>query len=60
MIARLGRLACDCRTLFGPTGYAHVDLQVDDRDKPWILEVNENPCLPPYTGLMAAAAREFK
>ena len=57
LLARLTRLARDCWTLFGLRGWARVDLRVDLGGRPWILEVNANPCLSPDAGFAAALAR---
>jgi len=51
----LSDLARQCWTLFGLEGYARVDFRVDDRGRPWIIEVNANPCLSPDAGFLAAA-----
>jgi D-alanine-D-alanine ligase len=51
-------LACHARAcwdLFGVRGYARVDFRVDSAGKPFILEVNMNPCLTPDAGFAAAA-----
>ncbi len=52
-LARLSRAVWD---LFGLAGYARVDFRVDAAGRPWVLEVNTNPCLAPDAGLAAAAA----
>ncbi|MEX0703252.1 MAG: hypothetical protein WD069_14255 [Planctomycetales bacterium] len=54
--AELERLALACWRLFGLRGYARVDFRVDDGGRPWILEVNANPCLSPDAGFAAALA----
>jgi len=50
-------LCARCWALFGLRGAARVDLRVDEEGRPWLLEVNANPCLAPDAGFMAAAAR---
>lgn len=41
--------------LFGLSGYARIDYRVDARGRPFILEVNTNPCIAPDAGFFAAA-----
>ena len=53
----LTTLATQCWTLFGLRGYARVDVRMDERGVPWVLEVNANPCLARDAGFVAAAAR---
>jgi len=57
LLARLSELALKCWALFDLRGYARVDFRVDDNNRPWILEVNANPCLSPDAGFQAATAR---
>ena len=54
LLAELERLALRCREVFGLGGYARVDFRVDAQGRPWILEVNSNPCLSPDSGFAAA------
>jgi D-alanine-D-alanine ligase len=42
---------------FDLTGYARVDFRVDRAGRPYILEINANPCLAADAGFCAAAAR---
>ncbi|BEQ15406.1 D-alanine--D-alanine ligase family protein [Desulfoferula mesophila] len=51
------RLARACWQLFGLRGWARVDFRVDRLGRPWILEVNANPCLSGDAGFVAAAAQ---
>lgn len=44
-----------CWELFGIRDYARVDFRVDANGRPWILEINANPCLSSDAGFMAAA-----
>src|SRR5882672_1138974 len=57
LLARLEDTAKTCWRLFGLSGYARVDFRVDGEGRPWVLEVNVNPCLSPDAGFAAAAAR---
>jgi D-alanine-D-alanine ligase len=57
LAVELERLAKSCWDLFGLAGYARVDFRIDREGKPWILEVNVNPCLNPDAGFAAAAAQ---
>jgi len=54
LLERLTDLARACWDLFHLRGYARVDFRVDARNRPWILEVNANPCLSPDAGFNAA------
>jgi D-alanine-D-alanine ligase len=57
LLEELARLARSCWYLFGLRGYARVDFRVDERGRPWILEINANPCLSPDAGFAAALDR---
>jgi D-alanine-D-alanine ligase len=52
----LSDLALETARLFGIRGYARVDFRTDLEGRPFILEVNANPCLDPHAGFAAAAA----
>jgi D-alanine-D-alanine ligase len=56
LAVQLEKLAQSCWDLFNLAGYARVDFRIDAEGKPWILEVNVNPCLNPDGGFAAAAA----
>lgn len=57
LLEELKRLASEAWRLFGLRGWARVDFRVDVRGRPWILELNANPCLSPDAGFMAAVVR---
>ena len=52
---QLRRVAIAAWRLVGGTGYGRVDLRVDERGRPWILEVNANPDIAPDAGLARMA-----
>jgi D-alanine-D-alanine ligase len=56
IIKSLKTIAVECWNLFGLKGYARVDFRVDGSGKPWVLEINANPCLSPDGGFAAASA----
>lgn len=43
--------------IFGLSGYARVDLRLDEAGTPCILEVNTNPCIAAGAGFEASAAQ---
>jgi D-alanine-D-alanine ligase len=57
LLLLLKETALKCWHCFGLNGYARVDFRVDASGRPWILEINANPCLSPDAGFAAAAAR---
>lgn len=57
LIESLKAIAGACWDLFDLRGYARVDFRVDCAGKPWVLEVNTNPCLSPDAGFAAALER---
>jgi len=57
LLEKLADLAVRCWRLFDLKGYARVDFRVDEMGRPWILEINANPCLSEDAGFYAAARR---
>jgi len=54
LLMRLEQMAKRSWQIFGLGGYARVDFRVDADGRPWILEINTNPCLSPDAGFAAA------
>ena len=57
LLAKLRAIAARCWDFFNLSGYARVDFRVDEENRPWVLEINTNPCLSPDGGFYAAADR---
>jgi D-alanine-D-alanine ligase len=57
LLENLAGIARKCWRAFDLQGYARVDFRVDQDGRPWVLEVNANPCLSPDAGFAAAAER---
>jgi D-alanine-D-alanine ligase len=57
LVACLVTVSRECWTAFELKGYARVDFRVDADGRPWVLEINTNPCISPDAGFMAAADR---
>jgi D-alanine-D-alanine ligase len=58
MLGLLSKYALKCWDVFGLRGYARVDFRVDADGKPWVLEINANPCLSSDAGFIAAAEQK--
>jgi D-alanine-D-alanine ligase len=54
LLRKLEEMALKCWNGFDLNGYARVDFRVDADGRPWILEINANPCLSPDAGFAAA------
>jgi len=57
LLEELKAIAYLCWGTFELRGYARIDFRVDENNKPFVLEVNANPCLSPDAGFIAAANR---
>jgi len=57
LLKDLRHLSERCWEVFGLRGYARVDFRVDTQGRPWVLEINANPCLSPDAGFAQAATR---
>lgn len=55
LVDELQSLAKAVYELFGNSGYARVDFRVDEHKRPFILEMNSNPCIAADSGFIAAA-----
>ncbi len=55
LLGELRRIALECWRLFDLRGHARVDFRVDEAGRPWVLEVNANPCISPEAGFAAIA-----
>jgi D-alanine-D-alanine ligase len=58
LTAQIGAIARAAWRTVGGSGYGRVDMRIDHRGRPWVLEVNANPDVSPSAGLarMALAA----
>ncbi len=55
LMSEVSQLAIRCWHLFQLRGYARVDFRVGAKQRPYVLEVNANPCLSRDAGFVAAA-----
>jgi len=53
----LKRIALKCWNVLNLKGYARVDFRVSKDNKPYVLEINANPCISPDAGFYAAACQ---
>lgn len=57
LLEELRCIAQKCWEGFDLRGYARVDVRVDAHNRPWVLEINANPCISPNGGFMAASEK---
>jgi D-alanine-D-alanine ligase len=57
LIDQMRVMALKCWQVFNLRGYARVDFRVDSEGRPWILEINANPCISPDSGFVAACEK---
>lgn len=57
MIADVKAICRRCWRLFSLRGYARIDFRIDENNRPWVLEINANPCLTQDSGFVAALHR---
>ena len=51
---KLMDICSGCWEIFNLKGYARVDLRVNNEGRPYVLEINGNPCISPDSGFVAA------
>jgi D-alanine-D-alanine ligase len=54
---RMQKLALGCWKAFRLSGFARIDMRVDSKGKPWVLEVNANPDLSIDPGMDSGLSR---
>lgn len=57
LLDELIQICHQCWSAFNLRGYARVDFRVDQNNKPYVLEINANPCISPDSGFYNAALR---
>jgi D-alanine-D-alanine ligase len=54
---RISQVALQAFRAVGGRGYGRVDMRLDEADRPYVLEVNCNPCLDEGMGIARSAER---
>jgi D-alanine-D-alanine ligase len=57
VLLKLEEIALQCWELFNLKGYCRVDFRVSHNKKPYVLEINSNPCISPDAGFFVACNR---
>ncbi len=55
LLQKLEKICKKCWKLFGLRGYARIDFRVSEDNIPYVLEINENPCISPDAGFIIAS-----
>jgi D-alanine-D-alanine ligase len=57
LLDQLKEICYQCWSAFNLRGFARVDFRVDCNNRPYVLEINANPCISPNSGFYNAALR---
>lgn len=57
LLKKIEEICRKCWDIFNLRGYARIDFRVDKDKRPYVLEVNVNPCISLDAGFIAAAHR---
>ncbi len=55
LLGSMKEISRRCWELFKLESYVRVDFRCDPAGRPWVLEINQNPCISPDSGFAAAA-----
>ena len=55
LLNEMGKLAKECWEIMELSGYARVDFRVDKEGRPWVIDINTNPCISPDSSFIYAA-----
>lgn len=58
LLKLLKEISRKCWQAFGLKGYARVDFRIDREGRPWVLEINANPCITPGGSSFIKAATQ--
>ena len=58
LMGELRAISVKCWENFKLRGYARIDFRVDNEGKPWVLEINANPCITPGESGFLKSAKE--
>ncbi|MEI7475095.1 MAG: hypothetical protein WCK67_10000 [bacterium] len=54
LLSEVAEMAKKCWDKFNLSGYARIDFRTDENDKPYVLEINPNPCIAEDTAFYLA------
>ena len=55
LIKQIRDISKKCFRRLGSKGYLRIDFRVDENDKPYVIDINMNPCISEDSGFVAAA-----
>ena len=53
-VAEIKQICLACWEAFNLSGYVRVDFRLNKNQKPFVMEVNANPCIAPFSGFISA------